>query len=339
MKKIIFASLLLFSPLFAEQPAVFPSTLQKGDLIALVFPASFLDKDDSEADAIMKRKAEWLEEKGYRTRFFPAKVNRFGYLAGTDLERAEALMDAWTNEEVKAIWCFRGGYGTQRILDYLEYETIKARPKIFIGMSDITALHQAIQQKTGLVTFLAPVLNFFDNNDGEFDDSYAFSSFEEILVNQRSGEIPLPPGQEIEVISAGKAEGKLVGGNLCLVSALCGTKWQLNTEGKVLILEEVSESIYRIDRELWQLKESGLLDKPAAVILGTWKDCNPNGNYSLTLEQVFNYYFGEAPYPVIRGFPTGHGKYQTTLPLNAMVEIDTEAKSVKILESAYNTVD
>jgi muramoyltetrapeptide carboxypeptidase len=332
MRKILLASLLSFTSLFSDLPTVFPPALQKGDLIALVFPASFLDKENEEAQVELNLKAEWLQLQGYRTIFYPDKVSRSGYLAGTDDERAKALMNAWKNEEVKAIWCFRGGYGSQRILDYLDYDWIKAHPKIFIGMSDITTLHQAIQTKTGLVTFLAPVLKYFHDKEVEFDDSFAFSFLEQVLVNKMTGAIPSSPEGNFEVISPGIAKGKLVGGNLSLIAGLCGTKWQLATDRKILILEDVDEKICSIDRMLWQLKKSGLLDQPAAVILASWTNCTPISKHSFTLEQVFEHYFGNAKYPVIRGFPSGHGKYQITLPLNTEMEINTDLKQVSMLE-------
>lgn len=313
---------------------IFPPPLQKGDLIALVFPASFFTQNAIDANEILESKAAWLKLQGYRTVFYPEKINRHGYLAGKDNERAEAFMNAWKNEEVKAIWCFRGGYGSTRILDYLDYEIIKAHPKILIGMSDITALHQAIGQKTGLVTFLGPTLSFFGKPD--FDDEYAFSSFETTASNQITDSIPLPPDYQLKILRPGNAQGILVGGNLSLIATLCGTKWQPDTQGKILLLEDVNETIYVIDRKLWQLKAAGLLDNPAAIILGTWTNCNPNTPCSLTLTEVFDHYFDNAPYPVIQEFPSGHDKYQATLPLNAPIEIDTESKRVTIFKSTHN---
>lgn len=335
MKKILIVLMLFFASLKAEMSTVFPPALQRGDLIGIVFPGSFLDAEDSEAKTIMKRKASWLQLQGYRTIYYPSpeKIRRNGYLSGSDETRATALMDAWQNEDVKAIWCFRGGYGCQRILNLLDYDFIKIHPKIFIGMSDVTAIHQAIIQKTGLVTYLAPVLTYFNNKKADFDEKFAFSAIEKILMPSISQkEIPIPHDAPFEIMRHGKAQGRLIGGNLMLVTSLCGTQWQLDTEGKILVLEDVSEDVYRIDRMLWQLKECGLLDKPVAVILGSWLDCKPSSSFSLTLDQVLDQYFGKANYPVIKNFPTGHDKYQTTLPLNALVEIDTEAKTLKMVD-------
>lgn len=329
--KILLSLLLVVASVFSELPTVFPPDLEKGDLVAVVFPSSFLRKEPDETAAfeILNSKVLWLQQQGYRTICYPSQVNRVGYLAGTDAERAKALMDAWKNEEVKAIWCFQGGYGAQRILDQLDYEFIGTNPKIFIGMSDITALHQAIRQKTGLVTYLAPVLNYF--NEPEFDNHYAWASLEEMLTNPVEREVIFPEGIDCKVIQQGSTSGKLIGGNLSLIAGLCGTEWQLNTEGKVLLLEDISESNYRIDRILWQLKESGLLDKCAAVILSSWEDCKSNSQCSLSLDEIFHHYFSDATYPVIRGFPSGHIRYQAALPLNSLVEIDTDSRTVRLL--------
>lgn len=332
MRKILSLYFMTYS-IFAELPTIIPPSLKEGDLIAIVFPASFPDLENTIAEKLLDTQAKWLQAQGYRTIFYPDKVNRVGYLAGTDTERANALMSAWENREVKAIWCFQGGYGAARILDKLDYDLIQANPKIFIGMSDITALHQAIQLKTGLVTFLAPILRYFNNQTTNFNDEYALFSLKSLLSSIDQN-IFLPTGFDIEVINPGIGKGKLVGGNLSLITALCGTKWQLNTEGKILLLEDIEESIFQIDRMLWQLEKSGLLDRPAAVILASWAKCKPKHTYTLTLKQVFEHYFKNANYPVISNFPSGHIEYQLTLPLNTMMEVNALTKTVSILEPA-----
>lgn len=336
--KSIFFILLLFSTLTAEMPRIIPPPLKKGDLIALIFPAFFLNKDSLEAQQILHRKAKWLNQRGYRTIFYPNRVKMHGYLAGTDKQRAEALMAAWKNPEVKAIWCVRGGYGTPRLLDLLDYKWIQEHPKILIGMSDITALHIAIFQQTGLVTFLAPVFNSFDEKENTFDSTYAFTELEKVLLEKSKGEIRLPESEGFKVIKSGKGTGRLVGGNLTMIAALCGTKWQLDTHNKILVLEDVGEDIYRIDRLLWQIQEAGLLESPAAVILGNWKDCRANFKNSFSLQEIFMQYFGKAKYPVIVGFPSGHDKFQTTLPLNISAEVDTFLMKVTLLEKAVSAI-
>ena len=337
MKKILLV-LFFFSTLAADMPRAVPSALKKGDLIALVFPAFFLNKESTEAQQILDRKAKWLNQKGYRTIFYPNRIKMHGYLAGTDKQRADALMSAWKNPEVKAIWCVRGGYGTPRMLDLLDYEWIKEHPKILIGMSDITALHAALLQQSGLVSFLGPVFNSFDEKESSFDADYAFTELERVLVEKKRGEIKLPDPESFKVIKAGKGIGRLVGGNLTIIAGLCGTKWQLDTNNKILVLEDVGEDIYRIDRMLWQLREAGLLDNPAAVILANWKDCKSTFVNTFSLDEVFIQYFGKAKYPVVMGFPSGHDKFQTTLPLNTSAEVDTSLMKVTLLEKAVSAV-
>lgn len=342
MKRVFFIFFLIapFWVFASYGETTLPPSLQKGDLIAIVFPASYLNLPQEEAKTAIEEKAHWLELQGYRTVFYPAEVNPYGYLAGKDEERANALMMAWKNPEVKAIWCFRGGYGSARILDLLDYEWIKTHPKIFIGMSDITALHQAIGKQTGLVTFLAPVLNYFGNDDTDFDSIYAFNEMEKILIDGHTGPILFPEDfTQKEVMQAGTAQGQLVGGNLTLIASLCGTKWQLETDGKVLFLEDVGEESYHIDRKLLQLKQAGLLERPAAVILGTWEGCTPEELYDLSLREVFDTYFKEANYPVVLGFPSGHSTSQTTLPLNILCKIDTTTYEFNLLESPVQKSD
>ncbi len=313
---------------------IFPPSLKKGDLIALVFPASYLDEE--KPSEILDNKIKWLSAKGYKVILYPQKITPLGYLAGTDKQRAKAFMGAWKDPDVKAIWSFRGGWGSSRMLDFLDYDYIKQNPKIFIGMSDITSLHIAIARKTNLVTFLAPVLNYFGKTDKDnaFDEDFAFEGWEKILVVREKGPFLFPNQITPKVIRSGKAKGRLVGGNLTLISSMCGTKWQLNTDHKILLLEDVDENIDRIDRMLWQLKESNLLKKPAAVILCSWKNCNPYNKYSLTLDEVFEHYFKNANFPVIKDFPSGHDVYQTTVPLNILAEIDTESMRIELLENS-----
>lgn len=342
MKKSLFAIWVLLylalGVLNAQNRCILPEALQKGDLIAIVFPASYIEDEDLEGqlnpEKLLEVKVEWLKNQGYRAILYPKKIKRLGYLAGTDDERAKAFMDAWKNEEVKAVWCCCGGYGSGRILDKLDYGYIKAHPKIFIGTSDITILHDAIQTKTGLITFLSPGLLYYSSNSEKFDDQYAFSSLEHLIVEKKTGVISVPPQEALQTIRPGIAQGRLVGGNLTLMAMSCGTEWQPDMRKKILILEEVSANFDEIDRSLWQLKESGVLDQLRGVILGTFTNCKPysTSELSLTLDQIFDDYFKDAPYPVIKNFPAGHDKYQVALPLNGLIEIDANAKQIKILE-------
>jgi len=291
-----------------------------GDTIALVAPASWCDGFDETSAALKKR--------GFQVKLPSNFEERFGYLAGTDEERAQALMEAWKAPEVKAIWCIRGGYGSGRILNLLDYDYIRDHPKIFIGMSDITALHMALMQKAGLITFLGPVAKW------TFDPTKKTKILEQgiwnIISEGKTGVYENPLA--CKTIVGGKGEGVLVGGNLSLISAHIGTQWQLDTAGKILILEDVGEKVYRVDRMLNQLRQTGMVDNLAGLILASWKDCEPDMEGGWTVEKICRDYFYDASYPVILGFPSGHIGAQVTLPLNCRYALDGNAGKVELLE-------
>jgi len=316
-----------------------PPLLKRGDTIAIIAPASSPEENQD----TVARGIKMLMQKGYRVKLAPNLMTRYGYLAGTDTERAKALMDAWQDPEVKAIWCWRGGFGCMRILEKIDFNVIKANPKIFIGMSDITALHAAIIKETGMITFLGPNLNGVYGRDLKYDRIYNEQQLWKVIAPDnfsRDGYlIPMPKNypsksQNVMTLSPGVARGRLVGGTLSLITSLIGTPWEIDTEDKILVLEEVEEQPYRIDRMLSQLKLAGHLDNPAGIIFCSWKGCSARRpDKTLTLEHVFRDYFSHVNYPVMIGFPSGHVDDQATLPLNATAELDTVKKTLRILES------
>lgn len=334
LQKIIIFFLCCPLWVFSLDPApLFPPGLKKGDTIAIIAPAS-PPEEDRQTVAFAVRK---ILEKGFRVKLASNLSARYGYLAGSDLERAKILMDLWKDPEVKALWCYRGGYGSARILEKLDYSVFRANPKILIGMSDITALHAAIQKKTGLVTFLGPNVNAVYGKESSL---YSERELWGLLCGQKTWgdklSIPKSPPKSIPVpvtVCPGIARGRLVGGTLSILVSLIGTPWEIDTKGKILLLEEVQEEPFRIDRMLCQLKHAGQLDHLAGVILCSWKSCQAKRpDASLSLEQVFREYFRNASYPVLMGWPSGHIADQMTLPLNAMVELDASQKTLKLLE-------
>lgn len=309
-----------------------PKALKKGDTIGIVSPAAPLLKESLE---LSKKELIHL---GYKVKFASNIESSYGYLAGKDEERAKAFMDIWLDPEVDSIWSSRGGYGSTRILPHLDFKKIKQHPKMFIGMSDITALHIALGQNASLVSYLGPTLSCLftpkENPQKKFmhDHCWDFLSHPKKGHNYSYSTLLDHP---CEVIKEGVAEGKLVGGNLSLITSLIGTPWQLETKGKILILEDVNEAPYRIDRMLNQLKLSGSLEHLSGLILGTFKDCSPRCiEKSLSLSQVFKEYFSKMSYPSLLGFPTGHTDDQVTLPLQCKVKLDTTSKTLKLLEPA-----
>ena len=310
--------------------AVVPKGLKPGDGIAIVFPASFPE----ESEAVIGEAANKLRKKGFKVKIAGNSRLRHGYLSGTDKQRASALMAAFKDPEIKAIWCYRCGYGCPRMLDRLDYKVIKENPKILIGMSDITALHAAVGKEAGVVTFLGPNVKDIFGPDRKKEVSYSETElWRGVMAMTYPKKGYLIPAKDGKPLKSGLGKGELAGGNLSLVVSLIGTPWEIDTKGKILVLEEVNEPPYKIDRMLNQLKLSGHLDDPAGVILASWKGCQTKApESSLSLNQVFEEYFGDKTYPVLVGFPSGHIEDQTTLPLGAQAELNSTQKTLRILE-------
>ncbi len=289
--------------------------------IALIAPARSGEKES------LMRIMHRLQDRGYNFQLAPNLLSKEGaYLAGSDKIRARTLMDAFINPHVDAIWCLHGGYGSTRILEHLDYDLIAQNPKPFIGMSDITALHIALFQKANLITYHGPTLGVLYGGD-------EINAFTEKHLYTETLSLPAQA-----IFSPGCAEGPLVGGNLTLISALMGTPWQLQTEGKILLIEEVNEEPYRIDRMLQQLRQGGLFDNIAGVILASFHHCVPhNSKKHLSLDQVLRDFFAEVPYPVLFGLPIGHIPEQVTLPLGARYKIDTDKQKIELLNEVVCT--
>jgi muramoyltetrapeptide carboxypeptidase len=319
--------------------AIHPSALVSGDTIAFVAPAGKLDRTR------MELARQRLEALGFEVRVPDDLYRTRGYLAGSDEARAQELMAAFRDPNVRAVFPGTGNYGSTRILDRLDYDVIRENPKIFIGFSDLTALHLAIEKKTGLVTFHSPNPMWglgSEDNLTPFSATYFWRALLRREYLNAAGH-PLPPGYpiavpeeapQIEVLRPGIARGRLTGGNLSLIIALMGTEYEIETSDRVLFLEDIGERPYRIDRYLCQLRLAGKLDNVAGIILGQFRDCEPKeGKDSLSLEQVFADYFGDLNVPVVSNFPAGHTAQNATLPIGGMVKLDADRRQVTILEN------
>lgn len=303
-----------------------PEALRAGDTIALVAPAYWSDRIEETKDFLIQR--------GFRVRLAPNLDLRHGKFAGNDEERAQALMEMWKDPEVKALWCVRGGYGSGKILDKLDYDYIKAHPKILIGMSDITALHIALGQKSDLTTFLGPVAHWTYDPKKYLKETEE-GVWEQILLEGKAGTYHNPIS--CKTLATGQGEGYLVGGNLALIVAHIGTPYQLETKGKILILEDVSEYPFRVDRMLNQLKQAGMLEELEGLILASWDECEADNDQEFSIDELLHHYFHGAPYPVILGFPSGHINAQVTLPLNCRYRLDANRQEVTLLERGVKT--
>ena len=298
--------------------------LESGDTIGMVAPAG------PTALSKVERAIEHIIEMGYKVKAGKSVYSRRGYLAGDDELRASDINDMFADDEVNAVFCLRGGYGSQRILNLVNFQLIMNNPKIFMGYSDITALLNAIYQECGLITFHGPMGGDFAGGLGK-QTKRAMKSILECI--EPLGEIPNP---EIPVVVAeGKGKGALVGGNLSIVAASLGTPYEIDTEGRILLLEDVFEEPYSIDRMLTQLKLAGKLKDASGIVLGDWGNSEPQEpEESLSLEEVFEDIFKDIGKPVLKGLKIGHCKPNITVPIGAEVSIDTSTKTLCMLESA-----
>jgi len=300
-----------------------PKALRKGDVIGIAAPAS-----PPESEERLEKGIRYLERLGYRIVLGSHLHRRRGYLAGTDRERASDLYELFSHPDVKAIFTARGGYGCMRILPYLDYSFIRRHPKILVGYSDITALQMALFAKAGLVTFSGPMVavEMADGLSGKREEQ-----FWRTLTSTK------PPGkvhvERWNNPTKKNPAGRIIGGNLSLVAALATTPYFPKANNHILLLEEIGERPYRIDRMLQQISLSGIFKKTNGIVLGSFKDCGPEaGKPSLTLNEVIEQTFQPFTFPVVGRLPYGHTKKSLTIPLGVRVHLDVSGGSVEFLE-------
>ncbi|MCB1009401.1 MAG: LD-carboxypeptidase [Acidobacteria bacterium] len=318
-------------------PMIWPKRLQPGDTIMFVAPAGDLDRDR------MLLAKERLEARGYQVVMRDDLFAKEGYLAGSDERRAEELMQAFLDPEVDAVFPGTGGYGTMRILDRLDYAKIRAHPKVLVGFSDITGLHLALNRRSGLVTFHSPSPMYglgSEKNLTPFSEKYFFLAVEEGGEKGYTIEVPEEEGMPRPVaLGSGRARGRLVGGNLSLISALEGTPYAIDTRDAILLIEDTKEAPYRVDRMLRQLQLSGKLGRIRGAILGQFtqnfaREVDPESvDPRYQIDGVLRQYFENAGVPVLMNFPLGHFPENCTLPMGGQVEVDADAGVVRVLGS------
>ena len=311
-----------------------PPALLVGDTIAFCAPSGFLD---SVRMSLAKTR---LEEKGFHIIREDSIYRRWGYLAGTDAQRASELMSYFKDKSVRAIFPGTGGYGSTRILLMLDYDIIKSNPKIFIGFSDITALHIAFNQLANLITFHTPN-PMYGLGSKKGLDPISELYFWSLLMNSNDYTYEIPfdlygDSLKVQTMVPGIASGKLVGGNLSLICSTMGSVYEAKTMGSILFIEDVGEAPYRIDRYLSELKLAGKLDLVNGIIIGRFSRREteaPDRSTDFQMHQVFQQYFSKMKVPVIFNFPSGHGSKNVSLPLGCIVEINTDDEIFKVLES------
>ncbi len=306
-----------------------PPRLHKGDVIGLVTPAS--SPDDLTR---IEKGVKYLEGLGYRVEIGENVGKNIGYLAGSDEQRVSDLHYMFAKKDVKAIMCIRGGYGSPRLLDKIDYSLIKKNPKIFIGYSDITVLQLAFYKKAGLITFAGPMLAVdFWNEVSKFTEEMFWAM---ITTNKKFGKIINPDNEKFYTLKPGKAQGELLGGNLCLIASIIGSEYLPSFQDKIIMLEEIGEAPYRVDRMMNQLKLAGIIEKSKGILLGRFVDCyeTDSSKKSLTLNEVIDDYFGQLKKPVVYNFKHGHITDNITVAFGAKYKINTENATIEMMESA-----
>ena len=315
-------------------PLLRPRRLSPGQTIGLVAPSSAPNEPEHIRFAI-----EVIESLGFRVRSGAHLFDRDGYFAGADAARAADLNAMFADDGVDAVWCVRGGYGASRILPMLDYDRMRRTPKALIGYSDITALHMALHTQAGLVSFHGPAAwrAFTPYTLGEWKRVLC-----EATVPVRVGAPPPFERREghvdrenrVTTLVAGTAQGRLVGGNLCLMAHLTGTRYLPDLRGAIVFLEDVDEPYYRIDRFLTQLWLSGSLDGVAGVAFGKFSGCEPSPSFvqNRVLEDILAERCCALRVPAVSGLMIGHVDDQTTLPIGCLAELDASAGTLTLLE-------
>lgn len=297
---------------------ILPPRLKQGDKVGICAPAGAI-RDLSEIHEF----TQILKDLGFRVKVSAHASGKFGYFSGEDKERAEDFMDFIKDEEIKGIFALRGGWGCARMLPHLDFDVIGRNPKVIVGFSDITTLLNAISSRTGIVTFHGPSGNSSWNEYSINYLSRAVMQIKPVFYRNNGSDAP------IVTYRSGKASGQLYGGNLSVIVSLIGSEFLPDWKGKILFLEDVNEEPYRIDRMLTQLELAGVLKDVSGVVLGGFRKCEPEeADRSFSLEEVFEFHFGNRSYPVYYGAQIGHIQNKFTLPVGLEAEMDADAGTI-----------
>ena len=300
-----------------------PRALKAGDTVCMVSPASPISEERVEAITCL------LEAEGYRVQIAPHAFASDHYLAGSDAERAADLIAAFEDPGVDAVLCTRGGYGVGRLMPLLNFDKLAATGKMLLGFSDITTLHLPLNRR-GLVTFHSPMALTLSYDRAPF----VYESFKRAL----RGEDPLlvdPPSAE--TITGGKAKGRTIGGCMCLLTDSLGTDFALETEGKILFIEDVDEAPHRVDAMLTHLRNSGLLQRAAGIVIGEMTGTDNKIDASIggrSWREIVTERVADLGVPAVLNYPFGHMKTMLTVPLGVYAELDADAGTVSLLEPA-----
>lgn len=305
-----------------------PKALRHGDTIGIIAPAWSFDPDN------FKRGVTKLCKLGFKLKYSQSIFNKYWSMAGYDQQRAGQINRMFADKEVKAIFCAKAGYGSIRTIPYLDRHIIRRNPKIFVGYSDITFLLAYLYKIANMVVFHGPVVS------GEMRDDMNMLTLKYLLhaIMQTK-----PIGQltfnTLKVLRRGRATGNLVGGNMSLVMSTIGTRYDINTDNKILFLEDVGEGLETIDNYLMQLRLAGKLKKVKGIIFGRMLRCVDHSGKKYTIRNILEDILRHIDVPIIYGFPSGHrmlGDPNITLPLGVSVTVDTDRPRIIINESGVS---
>lgn len=311
-----------------------PKALAPGATVGLITPSTYVSDPDS-----LQLAARTIRYFGLRMKVGRNVGKRKGYLGGTVQERLDDLHAMFRDPEVSGVFCIRGGYGSEQLLDRIDYGLIRRNPKVFLGYSDITALHLAIQKKAGVVTFHGPVvLSRFSQYTQQCFRKALFSPAPMGVLTNPPDSDPLRPEHTLRTIRGGRARGRLIGGNLSLIATTMGTPYEIETRGRILLVEDVDEQPYSIDRMLTQLRLAGKLGEAAGIVFGECNHCKPRDyqpsfDSTLSLGEVLDEILGPLKVPVLSGLTFGHTDDQLTLPLGVMAELDADKGQLTVEEA------
>ncbi len=314
-------------PGFAATTPRPPRPLARGGTVAVIAPASGYDPGEYVGGVAR------LRDLGFRVREGRRRHPPVGSTAGSRQERLDELHAAFSDDTVDAVIAVRGGYGVMHLLPGIDWELLAAHPRPLVGLSDLTPLLNAAADRAGLVTVHGPMVVGLG---GRTDDASV-----ERLVSLLTVDAPPPPlaadgDVDAWCVSPGRARGRLCGGNLALIAATTGTPFALRTEGRIVLLEEVGEAPYRIDRALTQLRLAGTLDGCAGIAFGEMVRCGDDGAGTSPVREVVRDVLSDLPVPVVWGLPFGHGARNHAFPIGALAEIDASAGRLTFLEPAVS---
>ncbi len=336
IKMVNLSSDLKAKDLLPQNKIVKPNALKVGDKVGIIAPGTnVMDPDD------INKAAEVIKWLGLVPVYGEGLLEQIGYKTRKAELRANDFNKMFADNSIKAVFCIRGGYGSQQILKYIDFDLVKSNPKIFLGYSDITALHLAINRYAGLITFHGPVLlSAYTNFTANALKTMLFGEAQYPLkLTNPEGLSGIRKNFPMRTIKEGKATGKLVGGNLSIVASLMGTKYEIETKGKILFLEDVGEAPFRIDRMLGQLAMTGKLEKAVGIVFGKCEECDSNeSTWDSSLGEVLDYYLKPLEIPSFYGLLFGHSSNQLTLPINTTAELDSINQTLTIVESPVELV-